>query len=209
MRSRFVALTVTLALMPTGPGIAQGRTPAGPIKPAPGWEPPTTTTPDSNPATPRPGLRPAQSLADQDSYYDPANPVFHQLQKANQSLAGLPLDRAGYIDWMRLLNDGQITPRADLRGSETVQPLDLDVVLKNTRRMPWVRFPHRAHTLWLDCANCHPAPFEKKAGAAKINMESIFRGQWCGMCHDRVAFITHLACERCHSVDNPSAAVEQ
>lgn len=206
MKSLTAALFVTLTLMLADHALAQNPPTAGPIKPAPGWTPPAATTTERKPAVPQPRLRPAESLIDQDSFYDPANPAFAQLQKANQSLAGLPVDRAGFIDWMQLLNEGQIKPRANLSGSASAQVLDLDILLKNTKQMPWVRFPHRSHTLWLDCANCHPAPFEKRAGAAKITMESIFRGHWCGMCHDRVAFITHLACERCHSVDNPAAA---
>lgn len=30
-------------------------------------------------------------------------------------------------------------------------------------------------------------------------MNDIFRGRYCGMCHDRVAFVTYFSCERCHS----------
>jgi hypothetical protein len=36
-------------------------------------------------------------------------------------------------------------------------------------------------------------------------MADIFRGQYCGMCHDRVAFITFFSCMRCHSVPQPAA----
>ncbi len=78
--------------------------------------------------------------------------------------------------------------------------LDLDVIMRNTREMPPVRFPHKAHTLWLACANCHPEPFEPRAGANRIAMADIFRGRYCGVCHDRVAFITFYSCPRCHSV---------
>ena len=211
MKSLLAASLAMLALTQAQNAAPQDRPSGSPIKPAPGWEPPTTArgVPQQVPLAAAPRVRPNGSVANQDSFYDPANPAFQQLQKANQSLAGMPLDRAGFIDWMRLLDDGQIKPRVSVSGSETSQPLDLDIMLKNTKQMPWVRFPHRSHTLWLDCANCHPAPFEQKAGAAKITMESIFRGQWCGMCHDRVAFITHLACERCHSVNNPAADLAQ
>jgi hypothetical protein len=30
-------------------------------------------------------------------------------------------------------------------------------------------------------------------------MINIFRGQYCGKCHDRVAFVTFFSCYRCHS----------
>lgn len=211
MRSLLAAFLLTLGLTQAPPAQAQARPAASPIKPAPGWQPPPAGGAASPPApaASRPRLRPDTSAADQDGFYDPSNPAFAQLQKANQALAGMPLDRAGFIDWMRMLDDGQISPREGLSGTGRAQPLDLDILLKNTRQMPWVRFPHSSHTRWLDCANCHPSPFEQRAGAARITMESIFRGQWCGMCHDRVAFITHLACERCHSVSNPAAASEQ
>jgi c(7)-type cytochrome triheme protein len=75
--------------------------------------------------------------------------------------------------------------------------------MKNTKEMPFVRFPHYAHTLWLDCSNCHPAPFEPRSGSTSITMADIFRGKYCGMCHDRVAFITFFSCQRCHSVPQP------
>lgn len=210
MKLLCVASCLMVTLTQAHDAAAQVRPSASPIKPAPGWEPPppAIAVPPA-PAVTQTRLRAPVAVANQDNFYDPTNPAFHQLQKANQSLLGMPLDRAGFIDWMRLLNEGQITPRANVTGSENLKPLDLDIVLKNTKQMPWVRFPHRSHTLWLDCSNCHPAPFEQKTGAAKISMESIFRGQWCGMCHDRVAFITHLACERCHSVKNPAAGLDE
>lgn len=200
-----VAFVIALAW--SAENAAQGLPRGSPIKPAPGWQPPDTSA-DSRPlsVTRQPLLRPASALPEQDNFYDLNNPAYEQLQKANQSLAGMPVDRAGFADWMRMLNERRIAPRASVSGDGEPVVLDLDVLLKNTRQMPWVRFPHRAHTLWLDCSNCHPAPFAQKAGTAKISMESIFRGQWCGMCHDRVAFITHFSCDRCHSVANPAAA---
>lgn len=101
---------------------------------------------------------------------------------------------------MKALNEGLIKPRSKLSGGETMEVLDLDVIMRNTKEMPFVKFPHRSHTLWLACANCHPDPFPAKAGATAIRMADIFRGQFCGKCHDRVAFITFFSCVRCHSV---------
>jgi c(7)-type cytochrome triheme protein len=148
----------------------------------------------------RPTVRSAEAAPDQDLYYDDSNPDFATLQKANQGLAGFPLDPTGRIDWVDALRAGRIQPRADLRGEEAMSVLDLDIVMKNTKEMPWVLFPHRSHTLWLDCSNCHPQPFEARAGAHLITMNDIFRGRYCGTCHDRVAFVTYFSCERCHSV---------
>jgi len=208
---RSLRLFVTLlAVLFTTASTGQGLPLGSPIKPALDWR----QEPAAGPDPIRPGAEEVRKrsqlpLPAQDGFYDTTNPAFHQLQKANQSLAGIPLDRAGFVDWMRLLKEERISPRSSLAGNDSAKLLDLDVTLKNTKQMPWVRFPHLSHTAWLDCSNCHPKPFEQKTGAARISMESIFRGQWCGMCHDRVAFITHFACERCHSVPNAAATADE
>lgn len=124
------------------------------------------------------------------------------MQNAREVAKQLPQDRDGRIDWMTALRSGSITPRSQLRGETGSPPLDLDIIMKRTRQMPFVRFPHRSHTEWLACSNCHPAIFEARAGSTTIRMEDIFRGRYCGTCHDRVAFVTHRACDRCHSVPN-------
>jgi c(7)-type cytochrome triheme protein len=142
----------------------------------------------------------AETGADADRFYDGANPDSYKLQKAEEARASLPLDKRGAIDWMNALRSGAINPRDDVTGARRNEVLDLDVILKNTKEMPFVKFPHRSHTEWLACSNCHDKPFVPKAGANPITMEKIFRGEYCGMCHDRVAFITHYSCERCHSV---------
>lgn len=135
-------------------------------------------------------------------FYDPSNPDLARLQNAREVAKQLPQDRDGRIDWMTALRSGSITPRSQLRGETGSPPLDLDIIMKRTRQMPFVRFPHRSHTEWLACSNCHPAIFEARAGSTTIRMEDIFRGRYCGTCHDRVAFVTHRACDRCHSVPN-------
>jgi len=135
--------------------------------------------------------------------YDRNNPDLGRLQQSNEALEGMPLDQNGKVDWARALREGAIKPRETLIGDKTYLPLDLDVIMRNTKAMPFVRFPHKTHTEWLACSNCHPAIFAEKAGTAKIRMEDIFRGEFCGRCHDRVAFITHKACFRCHSVQQP------
>jgi c(7)-type cytochrome triheme protein len=131
--------------------------------------------------------------------YDPSGPGFPLLQAPQEALRGLPVDRNGKVDWVRSLDSNLISPRADLYGKARMQTLDLDILMKRTKDMPWVLFPHRPHSEWLACANCHPRPFVAKSGANQINMESIMRGEHCGTCHDKVAFSTFL-CERCHSV---------
>lgn len=133
-------------------------------------------------------------------FLDPANPGAHLLQRYDDAVRGLPLDGNGFPDWMKALNERKIEPRSGLKDADRMEVLDLDVVMRNTREMPNVRFPHRSHTLWLACSNCHPQPFTAKAGGNAIAMADIFRGRYCGMCHDRVAFVTFFSCYRCHNV---------
>jgi len=149
---------------------------------------------------------PEAAVSRPNGFVDPDGPGNAHLQSADEALRGLPRDADGRVDWVRALRDGHITPRADVRGEHDRTVLDKDVLLKNTRAMPWVRFPHRAHTEWLDCSNCHPDPFPAGQAPFTTRMESIFRGQACGKCHDRVAFVTHRNCYRCHSVPQPGGA---
>jgi c(7)-type cytochrome triheme protein len=146
-----------------------------------------------------PGNAARQSLG-QSEFYDPENPGFRYLQSYDKAVVNLPMDDNGFPDWMRALRDSNIQPRSGLKPGASMSILELDVVMKNTREMPFVKFPHSAHTLWLDCSNCHPVPFEPKAGSTGITMADIFRGKYCGVCHDRVAFVTFFSCQRCHSV---------
>lgn len=155
--------------------------------------------PAATPTPPPPIRRPEFPLERQDQFYDPTAPGFAQLQKANEALVDFPLDRRGFVDWTRTLAEGRIRPRAGLDADRKETVLDLDVVMRNTAQMPYVRFPHRGHTEWLACASCHPAPFDLEHRGRPIRMEEIFRGEYCGMCHDRVAFISWYACERCHN----------
>ncbi len=142
----------------------------------------------------------SQSVVREVQWYDPGNPDAHLLQRADQALAGLPRDRWGFVDWMKALREGRIAPRQEASGKPAPAQAQPDVIMRNTKEMPYVRFPHGSHGEWLACDNCHPAPFEPRAGANAITMADIFRGKACGLCHDRVAFVTYLSCERCHSV---------
>lgn len=153
-----------------------------------------------------PGDHAARRAVAGQPFLDTANPGAAQLQRYEEAVAGLPMDANGFPDWMAALRSGKIKPRASISGADGMDLLDLDVIMKNTRDMPWVRFPHRSHTLWLGCNSCHPQPFAAKAGTAEIRMADIFRGQYCGMCHDRVAFVTFFSCARCHSVAPAGAA---
>lgn len=142
---------------------------------------------------------PSRKVIDGIEFLDATNPDKARLQRIDEATRHLPYDANGFPDWMKALNNGLIKPRSSLHGNEKMEILDLNVIMRNTKGMPYVLFPHRSHTEWLACSNCHPDPFPTKAGASTIRMADIFRGKYCGKCHDRVAFITFFSCDRCHS----------
>jgi len=134
-----------------------------------------------------------------DGIHDPSNDAIRALQEPAEALSAFPLDRRGGVDWVKALALGIIEPRADLKGEGQMQVMDLDILFKDTGEMPWVKFPHKAHTQWLACSNCHPDIFVMKQGANQPSMDGILAGEHCGRCHDKVAFAL-WTCERCHNV---------
>ena len=134
-----------------------------------------------------------------DGIHDPKAAAIKALQDPTDAMSSFPYDRRGGIDWVKALDLGIIEPRADLKGEKEIGVLDLDILFKDTGEMPWVKFPHKAHTKWLDCSNCHPDIFIPKKGANNPSMDGILAGEHCGRCHDKVAFALWV-CERCHNV---------
>ncbi|MFN0316311.1 MAG: c(7)-type cytochrome triheme domain-containing protein [Burkholderiales bacterium] len=138
--------------------------------------------------------------------HDPGNPALPSLQNPGAALRLLPPDTAGnLVNWVKALRDGYIKPRTNLLETTKVRVLDTDIVMKNTAEMPYVRFPHLAHTEWLECANCHEGLFKSKAGATPINMFDILQGEYCGRCHGAVAFPL-TECARCHNTSRAAAS---
>lgn len=136
----------------------------------------------------------------EDGLHDPGNPAAGILQNPSEALRLLPPDSAGnQVNWVKALRDGYIQPRTNLNETTRVRTLDTDILMKRTVEMPYVRFPHRAHTEWLDCGNCHDQIFRSKAGETPVNMLAILQGEYCGRCHGAVAFPL-TECNRCHSV---------
>ena len=135
-----------------------------------------------------------------DGLHDPDNPALKVLQNPSDALSRLPADSAGNkVDWVRALEDGYIRPRSGLKEEKTVKMLDTDIQMNDTGSIPRVLFPHKAHTKWLDCGNCHEHIFKSKAGATPVTMSKILEGEYCGVCHGAVAFPL-TECNRCHSV---------
>lgn len=137
-----------------------------------------------------------------DGIHDPSNLTVKYLQQPYDAMANFPRDNAGIVDWVQTLESGLIDPRMSVDGTGEMFPVDFDIIFKNTASMPNVRFPHKQHTEWLTCANCHPAIFVPQKGANPISMSEIIQGKYCGVCHGKVAFPPTLNCGRCHSVAN-------
>ena len=139
-----------------------------------------------------------------DGVHDPRSPAIGVLQEPGEALASLPPDTAGnQVRWMQALDRGEIQPRTNIQPETIVKLRTTEVLLKNTGEMPMVRFPHRQHTAWLDCSNCHEQLFAQTAGTTRINMMLILQGEQCGLCHGAVAFPL-TECQRCHTVPRGS-----
>jgi c(7)-type cytochrome triheme protein len=141
-----------------------------------------------------------------DGVHDPRSPAVNLLQQPRDALAPLPPDGAGnQVNWVEALRNGSILPRSSLRPETVVRLLDTDIFMDRYGSLPIVRFPHREHTQWLDCSNCHEALFKSKAGANEITMNRILQGEQCGQCHGAVAFPL-TECLRCHNTPRPGSA---
>ena len=116
-------------------------------------------------------------------------------------LTELPKDRFGLIDWADALKSGAVKPKHSLDpDAKDSFPIDMDVVIfTKSKFQPDVIFPHKIHTMWLSCTNCHPAIFPMNAVQANkmMHMTKISAGEFCGRCHNRVAFPLS-DCLRCH-----------
>jgi c(7)-type cytochrome triheme protein len=141
---------------------------------------------------------------EKDGLHDPQGPGIALLQQPGDALQYLPRDTAGnLVRWVQALEWGVITPRSHLRPETEVRLREDELIVAKNGSMPAVKFPHRAHTLWLDCSNCHEALFKSKLGANGLRMTAILNGEQCGLCHGAVSFPL-TECNRCHSVPNAS-----
>ena len=140
--------------------------------------------------------------------HDPANDATATLQPPARAFASLPKSAAGnHVDWVKSLESKRIDPRWDRNDPKApAVVMDLNIVREVKGSMPDVVYPHKQHTEWLDCSNCHPAIFVPQKGANQISMAAILLGQKCGACHGRVAFPVS-ECRLCHSKKKDPAAV--
>jgi c(7)-type cytochrome triheme protein len=134
-----------------------------------------------------------------DGIHDPRNPGLRQLQEPADALRPLPADNIGnQVRWVQALERGAIQPRTNLNPEWQVRVLETDIYMNADGSTPIVRFPHREHTLWLDCSQCHEKIFRSKAGGNRISMLNILQGNQCGQCHGAVSFPL-TECVRCHN----------
>lgn len=202
--------TPPVAAKPAAPApVAAAPAAAAPVATAPAAVAPAAATtpvaaaPGANVNTFNRLMRPAAKRnlpPAEDGIHDPANDGTHSLQPPLAAFDTLPKGNYGNrIDWVAALNNKAINPRFD-RNDPSVQAMvmDLNIVREVKGSMPDVVYPHKQHTEWLDCSNCHPAIFIPQKGANQISMAAILLGQKCGVCHGKVAFPIS-DCRRCHS----------
>lgn len=145
-----------------------------------------------------------------DGIHDPENEGTELLQPPKTAFVSLPKAQSGNrIDWVKALHNGDINPRYDRLDPDAVPVvMDLNIVREVKGSMPNVVYPHKQHTEWLDCSNCHPAIFIPQKGANQISMASILLGQKCGVCHGKVAFPVS-ECRKCHSQKKPKKTAKK
>ncbi|MFQ5442313.1 MAG: cytochrome c3 family protein [Thermodesulfobacteriota bacterium] len=120
------------------------------------------------------------------------------------ALEDLPKDTEGEVNWTASVVGGFINPMPSLDPLAVDEPpINLNIFIEaKVPLMANVIFPHSIHTYWLKCSNCHPNIFLPEAGANPISMDEIFKGKWCGRCHNKVAFgfWPRANCVRCHII---------
>lgn len=136
----------------------------------------------------------------EDGIHDPEGEGAYALQPPKELFDNLDKANSGNrVNWVKSLDEGKISPRYDkLDANKKPFVMDLNIVREVKGFMPDVVYPHKQHTEWLDCSNCHPAIFIPKKGANQISMASILMGEKCGVCHGKVAFPVS-DCRKCHS----------
>ena len=119
-------------------------------------------------------------------------------------IKGLPEQTLGNgVDWEKAEQKGLIKPLDYLEGisikrSSLAAQKDFSIESKGTW-MSDVVFSHKKHAVWNGCEVCHPEIFPSvKKGTVKYTMFEIDSGEYCGVCHGKVAFPI-LDCHRCHT----------
>lgn len=75
---------------------------------------------------------------------------------------------------------------------------NLKVVGFSYTEMP-SRFDHDKHAS-VGCKECHPNLFPMKKGITRISMDAIYKGSYCGACHNGKKAFSSSECSRCHEM---------
>ena len=127
------------------------------------------------------------------------------------SLEGLPKDKFGLLDWIKMTRENLIFPKGarDPEDPMYESPVHFEYVAEGEKDVEdilievksdyvsAVVFPHTLHAWWLNCKSCHPKRFTRTAGDTVMTMREMADGKYCGECHGKVAFPLQ-DCERCH-----------
>ncbi len=118
---------------------------------------------------------------------------------------GFPRARFGNrVDWLLAEEEGYIKlvdylEGVSIRRRALKAPLDVEIDAK-VDEMPDIIFSHKKHAVWSGCELCHPQIFGITKASTVFEMQEIFDGKYCGVCHGKVAFMT-LDCQLCHTKD--------
>lgn len=107
------------------------------------------------------------------------------------------------INWEEAEAKGVIMPVDFLEGVSMKRPaMKAQKDFSIQARTSWIGkvvFSHEKHAVWNGCEVCHPEIFPSvQKGETKYSMFQIVNGQYCGVCHDKVAFPLQ-DCQRCHT----------
>ncbi len=115
---------------------------------------------------------------------------------------GEPRDPTGLVDWEEA-EKRRFTKPVDYVEGVSLRPdrLAIDRNFSISVGGTWlgeVAFSHQKHARWCGCESCHPEVFPTTArGAIAYKMKDIVAGEYCGVCHNKVAFPL-ASCLRCH-----------
>jgi len=59
-------------------------------------------------------------------------------------------------------------------------------------------FSHSVHTAMFECGACHTGLFKFKKGGSGIKMDDIYKGKFCGKCHNGQTAFASTECGKCH-----------
>jgi c(7)-type cytochrome triheme protein len=76
-------------------------------------------------------------------------------------------------------------------------PVPAAIVYKPAGAAP-VTFSHEFHTQAFECKKCHTGIWPMKKGAKKMNMDALYDGKFCGVCHNEKVAFAATDCDKCH-----------